>query len=236
MSSEPMFRPVTSEQWSDLLELFGLGGASSGCWCMWFRKVNAEYTQPGRGGANRASLQALVDGGREPGILAYVDERPVGWVSVAPRAEYTRISGVPASATDDVPPDDVWSVVCFYIDKAYRGQGIGKALLAEAVRYAGAHGAKIVEGYPSPPRDRPTADDNVFTGVVSMFRQAGFREVGRFARWRAVIGVTDPVDPRPGPPTGRPIHRLAISPGRRTVARRAAPARARTRPDPPASP
>ena len=206
---KPRVHPLTADRFDHLATLFGDRGAFGGCWCMWFRKPNAAWVTS-VGAVNRRDLEALTEVGRVPGLLAYVDDVPVGWVSVAPRSEYTRISGVPATASDDVPADEVWSVVCFYIDRRHRGTGIGKALLAEAVRYAAAHGAKMVEGYPAPPKDRPTADENVYTGVVSMFEAAGFQEVGRFARWKAVPDVTDPAKPRPGPPTGRPILRRTV--------------------------
>jgi GNAT superfamily N-acetyltransferase len=208
-NADPEIHPLTGDRWDDVVTLFGARGAYGGCWCMWFRKPNAAWVTS-VGSTNERDLRALAEAGRAPGLLAYVDGAPAGWVSVAPRSEYTRISGVDAAPTDDFPPDDVWSIVCFYIAKAHRGAGIGKALLAEAVRHAAAHGATVVEGYPAQPKSSPTADENVYTGVVSMFEAAGFREVGRFARWRSVPQVTDPESPTPGPPTGRPIHRRKV--------------------------
>lgn len=239
MAREPEFHPATAERWHDLVGLFGERGAYNGCWCMWFRKVNADWVGSGNAG-NRRDLEALVDADRHPGILAYVGSRAVGWVSVAPRAEFTRISGQAATVIDEPPRDDVWSVVCFYIDREHRSQGIGRALLAEAVRFAGAHGARVVEAYPIELHEGRVPVSEAYTGVVSMYRDAGFREVGRFARWRAVPQVTDPVDPKPGPATGRPIHRRAIRRARQTSSEPhtagspAPPARARRRRHPPA--
>ena len=196
--------PLTAERWDDLVTLFGARGAYGGCWCMWFRKPNAAWSSAG-GDRNRRDLRDLAQAGRVPGLLAYAGDRPVGWVSVAPRTEFTRISGVPALGSDEVPPDDVWSVVCFYIDRSHRRRGIGRMLLAEAVAHAQRGGARVVEAYPVPPKDGAKADENVYTGVLSMYRDAGFREVGRFARWRAVPQVTDPDNAATSPAKGRPI-------------------------------
>jgi GNAT superfamily N-acetyltransferase len=200
--------PLTTDRWADLVVLFGERGAYNGCWCMWFRKPNAAWVSD-IGEVNRRDLRELAATGRAPGLLAYVEDRPVGWVSVAPRIEFMRISGRPADTAGVAEADTVWSIVCFYIDRTHRRLGIGRALLAEAVGYAGQHGAHVVEAYPVDHEER-TADANVYTGVVSMYRDAGFEPVGRFARWRAIPQVTDPVEPKPGPATGRPIYRKPV--------------------------
>jgi hypothetical protein len=45
-----------------------------------------------------------------PGLVAYRDDRAVGWVSLAPREDYERLATSKILAPlDDVP---VWSIVC----------------------------------------------------------------------------------------------------------------------------
>jgi hypothetical protein len=83
-------RPVTADRWDDLVELFGPRGAVAGCWCMWWRLSAKEWEQKAYEG-NRRSMRKLVDAGERPGLLAYRDGVPVGWVSVAPREEFSRI-------------------------------------------------------------------------------------------------------------------------------------------------
>ena len=77
-------QPLTAERWSDFVELFGERGAYGGCWCMWWRLTRREFEQ-GQGEVNRQRMKAIVDSGRIPGILAYLQGKPVGWCSVAPR-------------------------------------------------------------------------------------------------------------------------------------------------------
>jgi GNAT superfamily N-acetyltransferase len=201
-------RPVTSERWDDLTALVGERGAYSGCWCMWFRVPNAVWSANGNGG-NRAAMSRLVAEDRVPGLLAYRDGQPVGWVSVAPRPEYGRISGDESAMDHGAPDSPVWSVVCFYIDREHRGSGVASALLSAAIDHARESGAEVLEAYPVEPEGR-TDNASAFTGLRSMFDRAGFVEVGRFDRWRAVPDVAGPKPKRLARPPGRPVMRLDL--------------------------
>ncbi len=172
-------RPLTPSRWDDLLELFGERGACSGCWCMLFRIGGPEWKAGTRNRAagNRAAFEDLVRKRRTPGLLAYVDGLPVGWVSVAPREQFPRIERSPTVRPVDDRP--VWSSVCFYIDRNHRGSGVASALLDAAVRHAASKGARMVEGYPLDEEHRRPSNAEAYVGLESMFRAAGFREVAR---------------------------------------------------------
>jgi GNAT superfamily N-acetyltransferase len=175
--------PVTADRWEELAGLFGASGAFSNCWCTWWRQTGAEFTRgiAEAGAGNRALLRSLVEAGSEPGLLAYRDGTPVGWVSVAPRSQYgrvlrsRRIGPAPEEATDE----RVWSVVCFWIPRGERGKGVATALLDGAVDHARARGAVALEGYPVDTAGGRQPAANLFTGTLAMFRHAGFREVDR---------------------------------------------------------
>jgi GNAT superfamily N-acetyltransferase len=177
------FHPVTPDRWDDFEALFGARGCG-GCWCMWFRLTRAEF-EAQKGEGNRIAMRAIVESGEVPGILAYADGRPVGWCSVAPREEF----GLLERSRLLKPVDDrpVWSVVCFFIGKAYRRQGLTVALLRAAVDYAAAHGAEIVEGYPAEPKKADAPDVFLYHGTTSAFREAGFVEVARPSETRAIM-------------------------------------------------
>jgi GNAT superfamily N-acetyltransferase len=196
-------RPVSAERWPDLVDLFGPRGASSGCWCMWFRVVPKDWTR-GAGEGNRAAMSQIVADGRVPGLLAYREGQPVGWVSVAPRPEFGRIGG----PYPDSDGQRVWSVVCFFIRAGQRGQGVGRALLDAAIDHARRCGARVLEAYPVERGGASNAD--AFTGPRSMFERAGFREVGRFDRWRAVPAASGAQSKRLVNRPGRPLMRLEL--------------------------
>ena len=169
---------MTPDRWDDLVALFGENGAYANCWCMWWRTTASAFDEgiKDRGRGNRAAMKALVKEGRVPGLLAYRDDKPVGWISVAPRAEFGRVERSPIlKPVDDEP---AWAVVCFYIDKRHRGEGVGTALLDAAVAHVAENGGRLVEGYPIHPDDRTTSA-SAYTGVVSMFEGAGFEQVAR---------------------------------------------------------
>lgn len=176
-------RPVTADRWQELGALFGPSGAFSHCWCTWWRQTGGEFARgiEDRGAGNRALMQSLVEAGSEPGLLAYRDGQPVGWVSVAPRQQYGRVLrsrriGPPAEEAAD---ERVWSVVCFWIPRAERGKGVATALLDGAVDHARARGATTLEAYPVDASGGRQPAANLFTGTLAMFLRAGFREVDR---------------------------------------------------------
>ncbi len=176
---------------------------------MWFRRRNANWVRAGNAG-NRAGFQALVDADRVPGLLAYVDAKPVGWTSVAPRPEFERISMDPVAAAEGAPDAPVWSVVCFYIHRDHRGTGVATALLDAAIEHARSAGARTLEAYPVEPEGR-TDNASAFTGLRSMFERAGFRETGRFDRWASVPEASTQSPPILRRHPGRPVMQLQIA-------------------------
>lgn len=178
------FQPVTPERWDDFETLFGERGAVGGCWCMWFRLKRSEFDAQ-KGEKNKQSMRQIVDRGDVPGILAYAKGRAVGWCSVAPREAFPVLDrSWVLKRVDDQP---VWSIVCFFIARPFRQQGLSRKLLEAALDYARAHGAKIVEGYPVDPEKNSTPDVFAYTGLASTFLQAGFVEVARRSETRPLM-------------------------------------------------
>lgn len=170
--------PLTHERWPDLLRLFGPNGAYSNCWCAFQRVSGREFSAgcSNRGAGNRALLRRLTDEGRSPGLIGYREGEPVGWVSVGPRPEFGRILRSPITRldVDEAADASVWSVVCFFIPRAHRGAGVGRALLAGAVEHARQSGASVLEGYPVDTRGARVQGSTVFTGALDLFLAAGF--------------------------------------------------------------
>jgi len=177
-------RPVTPGRWDDLAELFGPRGACAGCWCMYFRLSRAEFDRR-QGASNRRALRRLVSAGRVPGLIAYVDGVPAGWLALARREEYPLLSRSRIlQPVDDRP---VWSVVCFFVARPYRRRGLTVALLRQAAAFAERRGARCLEGYPIDPAKGAPADTFAYHGLAPAFRAAGFREVARRSPTRPIM-------------------------------------------------
>ena len=151
---------------------------------MFFRLTRAQFVKQ-QGEKNKKALRKIVDLGEIPGILAYADEKPVGWCSVAPRERFGLLERSRIIKRVDEKP--VWSVVCFFIAKQFRRSGVTVDLLKAAVEYARKKGAKIVEGYPVEPKKGKFPDVFAYTGLASAFRQAGFEEVLRRSETRPIM-------------------------------------------------
>ncbi len=196
MSPRLRFHPLTAGRWSDFERLFGERGACGGCWCMWWRLTGKQF-EAGKGEPNRRAMRELVAAGEVPGILAYAGDEPVGWCALAPRERFARLARSRILAPVDERP--VWSVVCFFVHKRYREQGVSVALLEAAVEHARGCGAGAVEGYPVEPRKDRAPAIFVYTGLAAAFRRAGFTEVARRSPTRPIMRRETAGDAPPSP-------------------------------------
>ena len=168
--------PLTPDRWDDVAALFGEGGDPKSCWCMYWRIRSKDWSFANVA-ATREGFHRLVDEARDPapGLLAYRAGRAVGWVSVAPRDDYERLTNSRVRPkVDDLP---VWSVVCFVVSKSERGQGLTSQLLDAATTYARDHGAPGLEAYPVDAGDSRVPAALGYTGLLTTFEAAGFRVV-----------------------------------------------------------
>jgi predicted GNAT family acetyltransferase len=176
-ASALVYRPVDKETWPDFEALFEASGAPKYCWCMVWRRTPAE-AKDHDGPHRKRQMRQRVDGGVPVGLLAYDGETPVGWVSIAPRDTYRKLGGPEAAKGESV-----WSIVCFFVPRERRGEGMVRRLIAAAIDHARAGGATIVEAYPV----EEASPSYRFMGFVSVFADAGFAEVGRAGSRRHVM-------------------------------------------------
>jgi GNAT superfamily N-acetyltransferase len=162
---------VDASRWPDFERLFESRGGPKACWCMMWRARGAEAKNT-KGSARKVAIKARVDDGVPIGLLAYVDGDPIAWCSIAPRSTYRPLGG------EDEPSErvgEVWSLVCFFIRREFRGQGVTEQLIEAAVDYARRNGATALEAYPVD----PGSPSYRFMGYVPSFEAAGFEEIGR---------------------------------------------------------
>jgi GNAT superfamily N-acetyltransferase len=173
-------QPLTSDRLPDLAALFGQGGDPKSCWCAWFRVRQVDFATA-TADSNRAVLEGAVEStaadGRAPGLIAYCDGEPVGWVSLGPRTDYARLQHSRVLGPIDDRP--VWSIVCFVVARRARKQGVANALLDAAVAYAADHGARLLEAYPVETGGSRVHAATAYRGTLGMFERAGFEVAAR---------------------------------------------------------
>ena len=160
-----------------------------GCWCLTYRETGAPVADPGQTvvQSRKARLMALAAADPPAGLIGYRGGVPVGWVSFGPREHFAKLQRSPVMKPVDAQP--VWSVICFVVPSAYRGQGVASALLRAAAADARRRGARLLEAYPM---DKPGRgnDADMWFGAKSMFDAAGFEEVARRKPQRPVVRLT----------------------------------------------
>jgi len=168
---------VDDARWDDLQQLFEGRGGPHYCWCMAWREMPSKLR--GDKAAKKAELKGRVEDGTPVGIIGYVSGEPVAWCSVGPRASFRRLPENDNSA----PAENVWSIVCFFIHRKFRGQGLTPRLIEAAVAYARQNGADVLEAYPV---DKSSPSYH-FMGLKSRFERAGFVNVGKTGKRRHVM-------------------------------------------------
>jgi GNAT superfamily N-acetyltransferase len=186
-------RPATADRWHDVVTVFGRrGGDRSWCWCQLFLRSGAARPSASAPPDNRGALRReIIHAAVPPGLIAYVDDHPVGWSRVGPRGELPGVRGNRALARvlayDDA---GVWWIACFVVDSRHRRAGVGSRLLQAAVGFARDHGARAVEGHPVDVAGltaATVAGSAIYTGTLPMFKAAGFVEVARTSPTRPVM-------------------------------------------------
>ncbi len=185
MSLNLSFQSLTIAHWEDFVSLFGARGACGGCWCMLWRLSRKQFESQ-KGSGNKRALKAIVKSGEVPGILAYHNNKAIGWCAIAPRSSYPALSR--SRVLQPVDDRTCWSVACLFIEKSYRKQSVSTELLQAAGEYAKSQGAELLEGYPVEPKaekDIPPAF--AWTGIPKAFIRAGFVEVERRSPTRPIM-------------------------------------------------
>jgi len=138
-------------------------------------KLKKKATKPTKK-EKKASIELNIKKNSPIGIIAYSNNEPMAWCSIAPRDTYRNLGG-------DETINNVWSLVCFFIKRPFRNNGISKLLLAEAINYAANNGAEYIEAYPvefNSPSYR-------FMGFIQTFKKANFKFIKKTGTRRNVM-------------------------------------------------
>lgn len=189
--------PANQASWADLLAVFGTTDYAGQCQCqrlkvrgwIWRDSTQDERTELLREQTACGDPEA----GATSGLVAYLDDEPVGWVAVEPRTAYPKLrtSRVPWSGrAEDKDDDGVWAATCFVVRKGYRGRGLMYPLARATIDFARGRGATALEAYPmiTQPGKEITWGE-VHVGARQVFEEAGFQEVSRPTVRRVVMRI-----------------------------------------------
>jgi GNAT superfamily N-acetyltransferase len=166
--------PATPDRWADVATLFAADGPS-GCWCQYWRQSSSDYSAGGPGSGERKLHGQVEAGPPAPGLVAYDDGEPAGWLGFGPRASMERLVRSRTIPTIDDAP--VWSVVCFKVRVGHRRKGVARALLEAAIEYARGQGAPAIEAYPIDPNGQRLDVAFSYVGFTGIFESAGFERI-----------------------------------------------------------
>ena len=183
--SQLTFKPLTRANWASSVQLFGNKGACGNCWCMYYRLPKFDFAEGKVEEGNKEAMHNLVMDNKPAGILGFYDGQPIAWCAFAPRKDFIKLEKSRVHKRIDELP--VWSIPCFFIDKAFRRQGVSVELLKGVIRYAKENNIAIIEAYPTTATTETIADSFAWIGLYKSFERAGFEIVDRTSKNRPMV-------------------------------------------------
>ncbi|AKU14887.1 GNAT family N-acetyltransferase [Luteipulveratus mongoliensis] len=188
--------PANEADWSDLEAIFGTSAQPARCWCRRFKLQPGESfgNTPAEVRADHLRQQTACGDPDAPvtsGIVAYLDDEPVGWCAVEPRPEYdglVRVFRVPWDGRDEDKSDaGIWAITCLLVRRGHRRRGVSRAMAAAAVDFARERGARALEAYPI--TTTAVIQDELLVGTVPTFANAGLAVVHQPSKRRVVMRI-----------------------------------------------
>ncbi len=170
-------RPVTVAEAELYERFFSSKGCPGFCWCAAWRFRDAHTMDRT---ARREAMEGLIAQEVPVGVLAFIEDEPVGWCSIAPRRTYEKLA---SSRTMPEANAEAWTLLCLFVKREHRGAGVTSALVEGALRYARQCGAREVEAYPWDTAGLSPAGPAAHWGHSRLFASAGFQREGDTRRW-----------------------------------------------------
>ena len=178
-------KPLNETTWPDFARLVEKNnGVWGGCWCMAFHEEGVGHNKSAA--QNRAEKECRVREGRAHAALVYDGPDVVGWCQFGPTDELPRIKNKREylAGLEELPD---WRITCFFVDKAYRGQGVTNLALEGALDEIARLGGGTVESYPEAVENRSTSSSFLHNATVSIFERQGFRRTRQLGKNHWVV-------------------------------------------------
>lgn len=175
-------KTLSPSTWPDFAALVERhNGVWGGCWCLEFHAEGKE-----RDAHRRDKKEQRVRAGTTHAALVYDGATCVGWCQFGTPEELPRIKHLRVYIEGSFAPPQ-WRITCFFVDKAYRGQGVSSAALAGALEEIARLGGGTVESYPEDVADRRVSASFLYNSRLAMFERQGFERVRRLGKNHWVV-------------------------------------------------
>lgn len=156
--------------------------SGGGCYCaFWHQKISSmqewDTRKKENPELNRQIVLDKVKTGYHVGVLVYLENELLAWISVGPLPDYYWTWKRVAQLGEDAK--NVAGITCLTIAPKFRNQGLQSQILEELKIYGKEKGWKTIEGYPF---DESALEkykqDVIWPGLPKGFTKAGFERSG----------------------------------------------------------
>ncbi|MFW9971186.1 MAG: GNAT family N-acetyltransferase [Candidatus Odinarchaeota archaeon] len=167
-----IIKPLTPDLIDDFLFYFDSIAFSdnpdwSTCYCHFYHfegKTEQFFKRTAK--ENRQSSKDLILSGKMKGLIAFYEDKPIGWCNINSKENFAKI---PYKEESD---DKIASLICFIIAPLYRKKGIARKLLRYACSSFKDQGYDLIEVYPRKGKD--LSDAHSYRGPFSLYSSEGF--------------------------------------------------------------
>ncbi len=185
MNSPYTIRALDASTWDAFAELVERnGGVMGGCWCQ------NNHRQPGltTPADKRAAKEDRVRTDRAHAALVFdPDGLAQGWAQYGSPEELPALTHRRAYEQDPPPPAD-WRIICIFVDKRHRKQGVARAALEGALELIAQAGGGRVEAVSQTTTGRKAPSGFLFSATVELFEQNGFERFRQVGKHSWIIG------------------------------------------------
>ncbi len=169
-------RALDADSWDDFARLAEKhNGVWSGCWCTWFHRIPGEKPEGERTDeGNRAHKETLVREGRAHAALVFHNHAAVAWCTYGPPVEVPNIYHRKQYLAQQTAPLPDYRIVCFFVDRSYRRQGVAERALQGVLDLVADAGGGVVEAYPHDLQGEKGNATFLYSVTRSLFEKHGF--------------------------------------------------------------
>ncbi|MEL7605686.1 MAG: GNAT family N-acetyltransferase [Sedimentibacter saalensis] len=142
------------------------------CFCRYYHtNCSRDEWQQRSGATNRQEAIENIESGKMKGYLAFDDNKCIGWCNANNVNEYLRLKDDLEALIKD---KKTGCVICFVIYPEYRGQGVARQLLKQAIEDFKVQGYEAVIALPIENKNEP---EKLYRGTLNMYKENGFKEI-----------------------------------------------------------